>query len=251
MKISIITVALNARHTISDCIESVLSQSYLDLEYIIVDGGSEDGTADIIQRYQTRLASFISERDAGMYDAMNKGIRLATGEIIGILNADDIYENERIIASVMEEFKTKKVDSIFGDVVYVDPRHPGKIVRYYRSANFHINQFAYGWMPAHPSFFVKRAIYEKCGLFKTDYQIAADYELLTRFLYTNGISYSYIPEVLVRMRTGGISTRSMVSNWILNKEIVRACQENGIKTNMLKVLSKYPRKIFQLIRKPA
>ncbi|OGQ95220.1 MAG: glycosyl transferase [Deltaproteobacteria bacterium RIFOXYD12_FULL_57_12] len=251
MKISIITVVFNARDTIEDCVRSVLGQSHPDLEYIVVDGGSTDGTVEIIRRHQARLAAFVSEPDSGIYDAMNKGIKLATGYIIGLLNADDIYQNEKVISTVAEEFASRNVDAVFGDLVYVDSHDPGRIVRYYRSADFHVNKFASGWMPAHPTFFVKRVMYERYGLFKTDYKIAADYELLVRFLYKNNVSYSYIPKVLVRMRTGGISTKGVGSNWILNREIVKACNENGIKTNMLKVLAKYPRKIFELIRKPS
>ena len=249
MKVSIITVVYNNQNTINSAIQSVLKQDYSKIEYIIVDGNSTDGTVEKIKPYQKNLAHFISEPDKGIYDAMNKGLKLATGDIIGILNSDDFYANNNIISEIVNEFKDKKVDLVFGDIVYVKPDDLNKITRYYGSANFHPKKFAWGWMPSHPSCFLKREIYEKYGYFKTDYKIAADYELLTRFMAKHGISYSYIPKVFVKMRTGGVSSANFKSNWILNKEIVRACRENGIKTNMPKVLLKYFTKIFQLIRK--
>ena len=254
MKISIITVVYNNKDTIQDAIDSALSQEYDDLEYIIVDGASNDGTVEAIKeavkRYPERSIKFISEEDDGIYDAMNKGIRLSEGDVVGTLNSDDFYINNDVISIVINEFISKNVDSIFADLVYVRADDLGKIVRYYSSAGFYPKKMAYGWMPAHPTFFVKKEIYERHGLYKTDYQIAADYELIVRFLVNNKVSYSYIPKVLVRMRTGGASTRNLKSNWILNKEILRACAENGVKTNIIKVLSKYPTKILQSIKKP-
>ena len=254
MKISIITVVHNNKEAIQDAMNSVLSQGYDDLEYIIVDGASTDGTVEVIKKvvkkYPERSIKFISEKDNGIYDAMNKGIRLATGDIIGILNSDDFYINNDVISTVASEFMTKNVGSVFADLVYVRADDTDKIVRYYSSAGFHPKKMAYGWMPAHPTFFVKKEIYEQYGFYKTDYQIAADYELIAMFIVKNKVNYSYIPKVFVKMRTGGASTRNLKSNWILNKEILRACAENGIKTNIIKVLSKYPTKILQLIKKP-
>lgn len=254
MKISIITVVCNNKETIQDAMKSVLSQEYDDMEYIIVDGASTDGTVEVvnevIRTHSDMNIKFISEKDNGIYDAMNKGISLATGNIIGMLNSDDFYINNNVISTVANEFMTKDVDSVFADLVYVRNDDLDKIVRYYSSANFHPKKMAYGWMPAHPTFFVKREIYEQYGLYKTNYQIAADYELVARFLVKNKISYSYIPKVLVKMRKGGASTRNLKSNWILNKEIIRACAENDIKTNIIKVFYKYPTKIFQLAKSP-
>jgi len=252
MKISIITVVYNNKETIQDAMDSVLLQKYDDLEYIIVDGASTDGTVeiikDILKRYPERNVKFISEKDNGIYDAMNKGIRNSTGDVIGILNSDDFYVSNNVISIVVNEFITKKVESVFADLVYVRTDDLDKIVRYYSSAIFHPGKMAYGWMPAHPTFFVKREVYEQYGLYKTDYKIAADYELIARFLVKNKVSYSYIPEVLVKMRTGGASTRNLKSNWILNKEILRACTENDIKTNIFRIYSKYFAKVFQLFR---
>lgn len=247
--VSIITVVRNGADTIRDCIESVLGQSY-PVEYIVIDGGSTDGTMDIVRGYSSRIAKMVSEPDKGIYDAMNKGIAAATGDIVGCLNADDIYADNEAVATVMREFEAKGVDSVFADLVYVKREDTSRVVRYYNSSSFKPDMFAYGWMPGHPTFFVKRSCYEKYGLFKTDYAIAADYEMLTRMLGKHRISYSHIPRVLTKMRTGGVSTKNFKSNWILNREILRACAENGIDTNVFKVYSKYLTKAFQLFQRP-
>ena len=248
MKISIITVVRNNVKTIKDAIESILNQTYKNIEYIIVDGSSTDGTVELIKEYGNKINKFISEPDNGIYDAMNKGIRLATGDIVGILNSDDFYINNQVIEEVVKEFEEKEVDSVYADLVFVKPENTKKVVRYYDSSHFSIEKFAYGWMPAHPTFFVKREMYEKYGVFKTDYKIAADYELLVRFLAKKKVSYSYMQEPIVKMRIGGASTSGIKSNYILNKEIIRACKENDIDTNWFKILSKYPKKILGLIK---
>jgi glycosyltransferase involved in cell wall biosynthesis len=250
MKISIITVVYNAISTIATTIQSVLNQRYPNIEYIIVDGGSCDGTLDIINSFVNLISKFHSGEDNGIYDAMNTGIKLAEGDVIGFLNADDFYIDGHVISKVVNAFAQNEVDSIFADLVFVKPNNLNRIVRYYKSSTFHPSKFAYGLMPAHPTFFAKRKIYEKYGLFKTDYMIAADFEILVRFLSKNNISYCYIPEVFVKMRIGGASTKSLKSNLILNREIVRACKENGIETNIIKVYSKYLIKIFQMFERP-
>ncbi|DAB34818.1 MAG TPA: glycosyl transferase [Sulfurospirillum sp. UBA12182] len=249
MKVSIITVVRNNVTTIKYAIDSVLNQTYENIEYIVVDGASTDGTVEIVKSYGDKISKFISEKDKGLYDAMNKGVKLATGNIVGILNSDDFYIDEYVIKKVVKEFKEKQVDSLYADLVFVKPENLSKTVRYYDSSYFSPEKFAYGWMPAHPTFFVKKDIYEKYGLFKTDYKIAADYELLTRFLAKNRITYSYLKEPIVKMRMGGASTSGIKSNYILNKEIIKACKENGIDTNWLKVLSKYPKKILGLFKR--
>lgn len=251
MKISIITVVFNSEETIEDTILSVSSQFYRNIEHIIIDGGSTDGTLLIINKHRDKISTYISEPDYGIYDAMNKGLRLATGDVIGILNSDDIYYDNNVLSSVVDGFNTNGTDSVFSDLVYVKKKKTDKVVRYYRGADFTINKFPYGWMPPHPTFFVKRCVYEKYGYFKTDYIIAADFELLVRFLAVNKVSFTYLPKVFVKMRVGGISTRNLKSNIILNKEIIRACIENGIKTNIVKVMSKYVLKSLQLIKRPS
>lgn len=249
MKVSIITVVRNNKNTIKDAIESVLKQTYQDIEYIIIDGASKDGTVEIIQSYREKISKFVSESDLGIYDAMNKGLKLATGDVIGILNSDDFYRDEHVIEKITSALKEKQTDSIFADLIYVKPNNLTKITRYYDSSHFSPHKFKYGWMPAHPTFFVKRWVYEQYGVFNTTYKIAADYELLTRFLGRYNITYYYLQEPLVTMRLGGVSTRNLKSNFILNREIIRACRENGIQTNWLMVLSKYPKKLLGLLRK--
>lgn len=249
MKISIITVVWNNAKTIKDAIDSVLAQTYKDIEYIIIDGASTDGTIEAVKSYGDKITKFVSENDRGLYDAMNKGIKLATGDVVGILNSDDFYIDEFVIEKVVKEFRSRHVDCVFADLVFVKPEDLNKTVRYYDSSQFNPSKFAYGWMPAHPTFFVKKEFYEKYGLYKTDYKIAADYELLTRFLAKYKISYSYIKEPIIKMRMGGVSTQGFMSNYILNKEIIRACKENSIDTNWLMVLSKYPKKILGLLYK--
>ena len=243
MKVSIITVVWNNKETIRDAINSVLSQTYKNIEYIIIDGASTDGTVEIVQSYKGKITKFISESDKGLYDAMNKGINLATGDMVGILNSDDFYIDEFVIEKVVKEFEEKQVDSVYADLVYVKPEDLHKTIRYYDSSNFNPKKFAYGWTPAHPTFFVKKEVYEKYGLFRTDLKIAADFDILARFLFIHKISYSYMREVLVKMRIGGVST-SFSSIWINNIEQLQVCHDNNIDTNIFKILLKYPSKIL-------
>lgn len=245
MKVSIITITFNSAKTIKDTLRSIDSQTYPDIEHIIIDGASKDDTLDIVKQYPN--VKVLSEPDKGIYDAMNKGVKMATGDIVGILNSDDFYPSNNIIQLVVDTFNRQRVDSIFGDVKFVAPDNLDKVTRYYSSANWQPEKFAYGYMPAHPSFFVKRDCYEKFGLFKTDYKISADYELLIRFLYVNRISYHYINQPLVTMRAGGVSNSSLKSIYVLNKEIIRGCRENGISTNFSKLSLKFFNKISEFI----
>lgn len=250
MIISIITVTFNSSKTLRDTIRSVLSQSFLDIEYIIVDGLSNDKTVDIIKEYeplfQGRL-KWISETDNGLYDAMNKGIRMATGDIVGIINSDDFYHREDIIEKVVEVFKTSTVQAVYGDVRFVRSNNLDKTVRYYSSKYFFSSLFRYGFMPAHPTFFTYRHYFKEFGFYKTDYKIAADYELLIRFLYIHHLKSRYLALDFMKMRMGGASTASVKSNMLLNKEIVRACKENGIWTCRGMIFLKYIIKIFGFI----
>ena len=251
MKISIITVSYNSATTIRDTIESVLSQTYSDIEYLIVDGNSKDNTVDIIKEYEPKFAGrmhWISEPDSGLYDAMNKGNRMATGDVVGIINSDDFYHRNDIIERIANTFiQNKAIQATFGDVRFVNPSNLYKTVRYYRAKNFSPKRFRFGFMPPHPTFFTYKENFEKYGYYKTDYKIAADYELLIRFLYKAKLKYKYLALDVMKMRTGGASTASIKSNIVLNKEIVRACKENGIYTNMPILLMKYFAKIWELI----
>ena len=238
MKISIITVCRNAEETIKHALDSFFMQDYPDKEIIVVDGASSDQTVRILKEINNAQFSYISEPDKGMYDAMNKGLELASGDIIGILNSDDFYPDSKILSTISDRLLVSGKDSIFADVNFVSYESLDKIVRRYSSKNFTPEKFAFGYMPAHPSFFTKAQIYEEYGHFKTDYKIAADFELLVRFLGTHKISYEYINEAIVHMRTGGVSNSSLKNRFILNQEIVRACRENGINTNLGKILLK-------------
>lgn len=248
MKISIITVVWNNKDTIKDAIESVLNQTYKNIEYIIVDGASTDGTVEVVQSYGDQITKFVSEPDNGLYDAMNKGIKLATGDVVGILNSDDFYIDEFVIEKIVKVFEEKEVDSVFADLVYVKPDNLGKTVRYYDSSHCLPNKFQYALYPAHPTFFVKRWVYEKYGSFKTDYKIAADFDLMSRFLYTKRISFKYLKEPIIKMRVGGVST-SFGNIWLNSLEQLRVCRENDIKTNIFKILLKYPSKVMGLFKR--
>ena len=249
MTCSLITTTFNSGKTLEDTIQSVFSQSYLNIEYIIIDGLSEDNTIDIIRKYEPLFRGrlkWISEKDNGLYDAMNKGIRMATGDIVGIINSDDFYHRRDTISKVAEAFQNKEIQAVYGDVRFVNPDNLDKTVRYYSSRNFSPSRFRYGFMPAHPTFFTYRKYFEEFGFYKTDYHIAADYELLIRFLYTHQLKAKYLSQDFMKMRTGGASTASIKSNILLNKEIVRACSENEIWTCMQLLFFKYFIKVFEL-----
>jgi len=248
VKITVITVAYNMSNSIENTIFSVASQNYDDVEHIIVDGGSTDGTREIIERHADKLSAWISEPDQGVYDAMNKGIAMATGDVIGFLNADDIYAHKNVLSHAAATFG-KGIEACYADLVYV--RDDLEIaVRYYRSRRFAPERLVYGWMPAHPTLFLRHEVFEQYGEFKTNYKIAADFELCARLFGKHGVTARYVPEVWVKMRMGGISTQGIKSNILLSREIVRACRENGIKTNLFKVCLKYPRKMLELITRP-
>ena len=250
MKISLITVTFNSDRTLCDTIQSVISQHFTNIEYIIVDGSSQDNTIEIIKKYeplfQGRL-KWISEKDNGLYDAMNKGIHMATGDIVGIINSDDFYHRNDVITKDAEAFNNTDTQAVYGDVRFVNPKKLDKTVRYYSSKNFTPHLFRYGFMPAHPTFFTYRKYFEEFGYYKTDYKIAADYELLIRFLYVHQLKSKYLPFDFMKMRTGGTSTASVKSNILLNKEIVRACRENEIWTCLPLLCLKYAVKVFELL----
>jgi glycosyltransferase involved in cell wall biosynthesis len=249
MKISIITVAFNAAPTIADTLESVAAQTHPDIEHIVVDGASTDGTLGVLKRHGRRVARLISEPDQGIYDAMNKGLRLATGEVIGFLNADDVYADAGVLERVSEIMEREKLDALFGDAEFVSPTHPDRLLRRYRSERFRSDRIAWGWMPAHPTLFLRCQVYERFGQFRTDYRIAGDFELVARMFHGGTLSYRHVPEVLVRMRTGGISTGGWRNTLLLNREVLRACRENGIPTSLPKILSKYPAKLLEFLHR--
>lgn len=247
MKFSIITVVYNNEDTIIDTLRSVAAQTYPDIEHIVIDGASTDSTLARITEHGQHVAQLLSEPDHGIYDAMNKGVALATGDIICFLNADDFYAHDGILTTVATEMRSKELDIFYGDVAYYHPKNPGRTVRCYSSRHFTPEKLAYGWMPAHPAFFVRKELFAMLGNFKTNYRIAGDFEFIARLFTKLTPHYSYRPEVMVQMRTGGISTAGWRSTLLLNQEIVRACRENGIQTNVFKLLARYPHKVLELI----
>ncbi len=252
MKISVVTVTFNSAATVRDTIESVLKQEYSDYEYLVIDGGSKDNTVDIIKEYEPKFGGrmkWISEKDKGMYDGINKGIRMATGDVVGIINSDDFYHRTDVFDIINKAFdENKGIQAIYGDVRFVHPDNLEKTVRYYSCKHWKPWRFRFGFMPAHPTFFTYKENFEKYGYYQYDYHIAADYELLIRHLYTNHVPAKYVPLDFIKMRTGGRSTNGWKANVLLNKEIVRACKENGIWTCMPLLFMKYFIKVFELIK---
>ncbi len=236
MKVSIITATWNSGATIRDTIESVLRQTYPDIEHIIVDGASSDTTMDIVKEYELRYNGrlhYISEKDNGIYDAMNKGIAMSTGDVIGILNSDDFYTSDDVVKRVEEELRLSDVDAVYGDVHYVNGENLSRCVRYYSSKPFRRSFMRFGFMPAHPSFYCRRDVYLKFGFFDTSYRVAADFEHLLRLLFVNRIKAAYLPMDFVTMRTGGASTSGMQSYLSGLREHQRAFKKNGVYSNVL------------------
>jgi glycosyltransferase involved in cell wall biosynthesis len=247
LKVSIITVVFNGVSTIKHCIESVLNQDFDSIEYIIIDGNSNDGTRELIESYGSKIHKFLSEPDKGIYDAMNKGIKLATGDFIGILNADDFYANNSVISEIVKAVKINDSDACYGDLNYVDARDESVITRKWVSGKYKPNSFLMGWMPPHPTFFLKRTCYQKHGNFRLDMGSAADYELMLRMIYKHGIKLAYIPDVIVKMRTGGVSNSNIQNRLNANKNDRKAWEINGLKPYPFTLWLKPARKILQFI----
>ncbi|CEN55992.1 glycosyltransferase family 2 protein [Candidatus Methylopumilus turicensis] len=247
MKISVITVCFNSAKTILNTISSVESQSYKNIEHLIIDGGSSDGTIELLKKARGNI-KYISEPDKGIYDAMNKGLLLATGEVIVFLNADDFYKNKFVVEKVMKEFDKSNLSAVYGDVDFFAPNDIKKSVRRYSSKIFAPKKLAFGFMPAHPSLFMRREVYEKVGGFDINFRIAGDFDLVARAFKNEDLHYKYIPEVFVSMQTGGVSTQGFKSTIFLNREIMQSCLKNNIKTSWVKLISRYLIKIIEFIR---
>ena len=249
MKISVITATWNSAGTLCDTMESVLSQTYPDIEHIIVDGGSTDETMRLVREYEPRYGGrlrYVSEPDKGIYDAMNKGIGMATGEVIGILNSDDFYTSPDTVETLAGELERNHVDAVYGDIHYVDDKDLDKCVRYYSSAGFRRWKMLLGFMPAHPSFYCRKEVYERFGLFSTSYKVAADFENLLRLIYVGKISVKYIPKDCVTMRTGGASTSGLASHRQILADHVRAYRENHVRSNTLLDSLRYLYKVAEI-----
>ena len=251
MTISILTATYNSDKTLRDTIGSVLRQGYRDFEYIIIDGGSKDRTLDIIKEYEPKFGErlkYISEPDNGIYDAMNKGIKMATGDVVGILNSDDFYTSDDALQKIADAFEHNDIDATYGDIHFVNDDDLTKMVRYYSSAVFKRSFMRFGLMPAHPSFYCKREVYEKYGAFDTSYRIAADFENLLRLIFIHRIKTLYIPKDFVTMRTGGASTAGFASRKKIMHEHLQAMKKNGVYSNFFLLSLRYFYKIYELMR---
>jgi glycosyltransferase involved in cell wall biosynthesis len=248
MKISIITATYNSGATVRDTLESIKDQAYPDIEHIIVDGKSKDNTLDIVHEFP-HVAKVVSEKDGGIYDAMNKGVSLASGNIIGILNSDDIYAGNDVLTSVVNAFADDTVDAVYGDLQYVKQNDLTKITRHWKAGNYSRGKFYLGWMPPHPSFFVRSEVYEQIGKFNLSLRSSADYELMLRALFVHRLKPAYLPKVLVKMRTGGMSNASLQHRFRANREDLEAWELNGLKPYFFTIPFKPLRKIFQFIQR--
>jgi glycosyltransferase involved in cell wall biosynthesis len=246
MTVSIITATYNSESTIKDTLTSIESQSYPNIEHLIIDGCSTDKTLQVVQEFN-HVCKVVSEPDKGIYDAMNKGIGLAKGDIIGILNSDDFYPDNNVIADVVNHFKETNCEALYADLIYVDADNKSRVIRKWKSGEFNGENFLIGWMPPHPTFFVKKEVYERLGNFDLRLKSAADYELLLRFLYKEKIITSYLPRVLVHMRSGGMSNRSLKNRLKAHLEDYRAWSFNSIKPRWYTVVLKPIRKVFQYL----
>jgi len=245
MKVSIITATFNSAATVADSIRSVQQQSYQNIEHIIIDGVSKDDTLSIVHAMHS--GTIVSEKDKGIYDAMNKGIAITNGEIIGILNSDDYYADDRIIEKVVNLFASTGCDAVYGDLLYVDNTDLSKVKRKWIAGKHNKRSFLFGWMPPHPTFFVKKKIYDQHGVFNLQLGTAADYELMLRFIYKQGIKVSYLNEVIVKMRTGGVSNKTVQNRWRANQHDKQAWLINDLKPYWFTTILKPVRKIVQFV----
>ena len=250
MTISVITACRNGGQWLGSALDSVRRQTWPAVESVVVDGASTDDTLAVVRGRATAFAGrlrWISEPDAGLYDAINKGIRMATGDVVGLLHADDFFASDDVLSQVAAAFEDPAVDCVFGDIRFVREPNLAKTVRYYRAKHFRPWMLRFGFMPPHPTCFMRRSLFERLGYYKTDYRIAADYELLVRYLWVHRIRCRYLDLTMTRMRLGGMSTRSPRSTYTLNREIVRGCRENGMWTALPLLTFKYLFKVFELI----
>jgi glycosyltransferase involved in cell wall biosynthesis len=247
LKVSIITAVYNNQETIASALDSALAQTGVELELIVIDGGSTDGTLAVLNGYADRIAVLVSEPDKGIYDALNKGIRRASGEVLGFLHSDDLFADDNVLKRVEGAFADPQIEAVYGDLLYVLKENPEAVVRYWKAGAFSRARLGWGWMPPHPTFYVRRAVYERMGMFDTNYRIAADYDCMLRFLGKGRVRVGYIPEVLVKMRLGGASNRSIKNILRKSQEDYRALKNNkvgGMGALVWKNLSKLPQFIF-------
>lgn len=249
MKVSVITVCYNAVAQIEETIRSVMVQDHADIEHIVIDGGSTDGTQEKVKRYAECIAHFVSEKDNGVYDAMNKGLRLATGEVVAFVNAGDMIATRNTVGYMVRAFGERDADVIYGDALMVDPDDITKVRRFWKGGAYRRENFRKGWMPPHLGTYIRKSAYDRFGHFNTELKVSADYELMFRFLYKNHSKARYVPKVLVRFRLGGVSNRSLGHIWRANVEVYKAWRMNGERVSPLIVLRKPLGKLLQLVRR--
>lgn len=240
-RISVVTAVYNRADTIGQALDSVLSQTQTNVDSVVIDGASTDETCNVLERYRSRLSVLVSEPDRGIYDALNKGIRCSHGDVVGFLHADDLFANNDVLRKISKVFDELDVEAVYGDLVYVDKNDPGKVLRYWKAGSFDRSKLLRGWMPPHPTFYVRRSVYERLGLFDTRYRIAADYDSIIRFLFVAGIKVAYVPEMFVRMRVGGVSNRSVrtiVQKSLEDYDIIRSHGLGGVGALLQKNFSK-------------
>ena len=245
--ITVITVVFNGEETLEQTIQSVIQQSYNNIEHIIIDGGSTDKTLSILRKYDHKIAYWLSEQDSGIYDAMNKGILLARGDYIGMLNSDDFFSDPKALEVIAANIRVANVDAFFSCLDIVDPINLDRVLRRYRVSNFSSLMLRIGIMPPHPTFYCKKSCYENAGLYLTNYRIAADFEMLVRLLTKHHITWRFIDKTTIKMRSGGVSNSGIKSKWVVNREIIQACKENGLYTNMFLLLFKLPIRLIERI----
>lgn len=252
MKISIITVSYNSENFIESCINSIIGQSYKDIEYIIIDGSSKDNTLKIIKKYSRYVSTIISEPDEGIYDAMNKGLKIAKGEIVGFLHSDDMYENAEVLSKVVNVFKNNtSLDACYADLIYVEKTNTSRIVRYWKSSKFIAGSFSKGWSPPHPTFFVRRSVYERYGDFNLKYPVVSDIELMMRLMEVHNIQTEYFNEIWIKMRLGGLSNKSFKSILNQNQDVLRALRSHNLNINtIIFIISKFFSRLKQFLQRP-
>lgn len=247
MKISVITATYNSEKNIAGCLSSVYNQTYKKIEHIIIDGMSSDNTLPIIKEHQSKNLKIISEKDSGIYDALNKGIQLATGDIVGFLHSDDIFYSENTLKNIMDIFENKNIDAVYGDLVYVS-QDLSKTVRYWKAGAFSLKKLKSGWMPPHPTLFLRKSVYDKYGKFDTTFKIAADYDFILRVMSNQNLQIVYLPEVVTKMRIGGASNKSITNIIRKSREDYQALKKNqigGLCTLFFKNISKVKQFIFK------
>jgi glycosyltransferase involved in cell wall biosynthesis len=249
MKISVIIAVYNNK-IVSEAIESILSQTYKNIEIIVIDGASTDGTLDIINKYKDKIAVLVSERDSGIYDALNKGIKFATGEVVGLLHSDDLYYDNNVLFNVAKEFENKETDAVYGDLIYVDKENANKVIRYWKAGEYKRSRWLWGWMPPHPTVYIRKKYFDEYKSYLLSLWGAADYELMLRFMYKNKIIVKYIPSILIKMSIGGQSNRNLNNRLRAHLEDREAWRINKLRSYPWTVFLKPIRKVFQYFVKP-